>query len=140
MPKQFETVSSRYGAPMGRRADGHLETDVARFVRLYRVRINSGGYDDGGAYWGLGEALYCAQDDDGNRQFKRAATREKAALLLGIPAGALKTGLANWVQYGTAVLDGRAPTPQGVTRGDVIEWLKRCGAAMGQPARAGGAE
>lgn len=30
MAQQFETVSSRYGAPMGRRADGFLETDVAR--------------------------------------------------------------------------------------------------------------
>ena len=71
MAQQFETVSSRYGAPMGRRADGFLETDVARFVRLYHVRINSGGYDDGGAYWGLGVPLFCAEDDDGNHPMIR---------------------------------------------------------------------
>lgn len=34
--------------------------------------------------------------------------------------------------YGLALLDGRAPMPGEVTRADVIEWLKRCGAAMGQ--------
>lgn len=132
MAQQFETVPSRYGAPMGRRADGYIETNIARFVRLYRVRINSGGYDDGGAYWGLGEALFCAEDDDGNRQFQRASTRTKAALMLTIPTGALKTPLDDWSHYGTALIDGRAPMPSGVTRADVIEWLQRCGAAMGQ--------
>lgn len=54
-------VSSRYGAPMGRTSD-HLsgliieETD-SRFT-LRRVPINSGGYDSGGAYWGLGQPLF----------------------------------------------------------------------------------
>lgn len=54
-------VSSRYGAPMGRKSD-HLEglivseTDT-RFT-LRRVPINNGGYDSGGAYWGLGEPLF----------------------------------------------------------------------------------
>lgn len=59
MAQQFETVSSRYGAPMGRRADDFLETDVARFVRLYHVRINSGGYDDGNHPM-MREILQCA--------------------------------------------------------------------------------
>jgi hypothetical protein len=34
-------------------------------VSLRRVRINGGGYDDGGAYWGHGQPLYWAGDDDG---------------------------------------------------------------------------
>jgi hypothetical protein len=132
MSKQFPDVSSRYGAPMGRRADGYLETNIARFVRLFRVRLDSGGYDDGGAYWGTGTPLFCAIDDDGNRQFVRAYHRTRAALMLGIPTGALKTGLADWHSYGLAVLDGRAPMPDGMTKDDVTQWLMRCGAAMGQ--------
>lgn len=132
MAQQFESVNCRYGAPMGRSEDGYLETDLRRFVRLFRVRIDSGGYDDGGAYWGIGEPLWCAIDDDGNRQFTRATSRAKAALILGIPTLALKVGLPDWGRYGMAILDGRAPMPQGVTHADVIEWLKRCGAALGQ--------
>lgn len=132
MSKQFSAVSCRYGAPMGRREDGFLETDVRRFVRLFRVRLDSGGYDDGGAYWGSGTALWCAIDDDGNRQFVRAYHRTRAALVLGIPTGALKMGLPNWADYGMALIDGRAPMPDGLTKVDVTTWLMRCGAKMGQ--------
>lgn len=54
-------VHSKYGAPMGRTSD-HLsgliiEATDSRFT-LRRVPINSGGYDSGGAYWGLGQPLY----------------------------------------------------------------------------------
>lgn len=130
MAKQFSDVSSRYGAPMGRQADGFIETDLARFVRLYRVRLDSGGYDDGGAYWGLGEPLWCAEDEDGNRQFTRASSRNRAALILGIPDKALKRSLdGRGIPYGLALLDGRAPMPAGFTREDVINWLERSGAA-----------
>jgi hypothetical protein len=132
MSKQFSDVSCKYGAPMGRREDGYLETDIARFVRLFRVRLDSGGYDDGGAYWGIGTPLFCAIDDDGNRKFVRASHRTKAALVLGIPTGALKTGLPDWHSYGFALIDGRVPMPDGVTKADVVKWLMRCGAAMGQ--------
>lgn len=129
MSKQFASVSSRYGAPMGRRADSYLETDLPRFVRLFRVRLDSGGYDDGGAYWGIGAPLWCAEDDDGNRQFLRAGSRERAALELGIGNAALKKSLpGRGVTYGLAVLDGRAPMPPGVTRQDVIDWLAASGA------------
>jgi hypothetical protein len=76
MAKQFEDVGSRYGAPMGRREYGRFPLGK---VRLFRVRINSGGYDDGGAYWGIGQPLYCATDDDEYREFTRAWTREDAA-------------------------------------------------------------
>ena len=54
-------VNARYGAPMGRKSD-HLEgliiTEADPRFTLRRVRINSGGYDSGGAYWGLGEPLF----------------------------------------------------------------------------------
>lgn len=133
MTKQFEEVSSRYGAPMGRREAGSIDTSAPRSVRLFRVRLDAGGYDDGGAYWGTGAPLWCAEDDDGNRQFIRAGTRERAALELNIPNPALKRPLpGNGQAYALAVLDGRAPFPgNGHTRESVIEWLRRSGAAMG---------
>lgn len=132
MAKQFSDVSSRYGAPMGRRADGYLETELPRYVRLFRVRLDSGGYDDGGAYWGHGSPLWCAEDDDGNRQFIRASTRERAALELDIPSKALKRPLHRaGTDYGLALLDGRAPMPSGQTRQTVIDWMRRGGGYAG---------
>lgn len=132
MAKQFDNVCTSRGAPMGRREDSFLETETQRYVRLFQVRIDRGGYDDGGAYWGLGQPLFCALDGDGNRQFTRASSRTQAALILDIPTDALHKPLADWHTYGLAVLDGRAPMPEGKYRADVVEWLKRCGAAMGQ--------
>jgi len=49
MSKQFSDVNSQYGAPMGR-SEYNKPPTKARKVRLYQVKINSGGYDDGGAY------------------------------------------------------------------------------------------
>lgn len=59
---KLSKVHSKYGAPMGRagltccvfatRACG----EDAK-VKLARVRINQGGYDDGGAYWGAGGSI-----------------------------------------------------------------------------------
>jgi hypothetical protein len=83
-------VSALYGAPMGRAAhntytDKHDRTyeitiaEGAPPCRLVRVHIDRGGYDSGGAYWGLGEPLYYyatfAGDIDG---FVRGRTREAA--------------------------------------------------------------
>jgi hypothetical protein len=63
---------------MGRHTGPHyLETSAGR-LRLVRVRINAGGYDNGGAYWGLGAPLWYVQDQDGNSQFFRAGSREAA--------------------------------------------------------------
>jgi hypothetical protein len=71
-------VSSRYGAPMGRyTGPNYLETSAGRLY-LRRIRLNSGGYDAGGAYWGIGAPLWYAEDQDGNSQFFRAASREAA--------------------------------------------------------------
>ena len=58
---------SRYGSPMGRGKTGaedlieHLDAcspEEAR-IRYLRIPLNAGGYDPGGAYWGLGSPLYC---------------------------------------------------------------------------------
>lgn len=132
---QFEQVSCRYGAPMGRREDGHIETRVKRFVRLFRVRINSGGYDDGGAYWGIGEPLFCAIDDDGNRQFVRARSRFLAAVKLDIPVPALKAGLSGWVNTYCHYADNRQLLKlHEIAEKDFFEWAKWSGVAMGQNA------
>jgi|SRR5262245_6381066 len=51
------------GAALGR-AD-HLDGWRGRKWSIRRVRINRGGYDDSGAYWGIGAPLFrCATDDD----------------------------------------------------------------------------
>lgn len=80
-------VSCRYGAPMGRRTNPHL--NPAEPVRLFRVRITSDGYDGGGAYWGLGQPLYCATQAAGPgdlgdefTQYYRARDRAHAAAKL----------------------------------------------------------
>ncbi len=47
----FPEVSSRYGAPMGRRSDNPANLAAAK--RLHARRQGGGdGYDKGGAYWG----------------------------------------------------------------------------------------
>lgn len=76
--KQFSSVDSKYGAPMGRR--NYCDDDQAK-CNLFRVRMVDGDYDDGGAYWGgpPSQPLYCVQDHDGQVQlFYRADTREEA--------------------------------------------------------------
>jgi hypothetical protein len=46
---------------------------------LQRVRLNSGGYDSGGAYWGLGAPLYAYFDESGEfSHCIRASSRQKA--------------------------------------------------------------
>lgn len=75
-------VHSKYGAPMGR--DYQDGAPVGR-MSLVRVRINSGGYDDGGAYWGIGQPLYCATDSSDEteiRVFVRAPDRQTAKSLV----------------------------------------------------------
>ena len=67
-------VSCKYGAPMGRGGSplGSGKTHLAR------VRLDSGGYDPGGAYWGTGEPIFVAWDDEGGEVYVRAACRETA--------------------------------------------------------------
>lgn len=87
---QFPKVNTQWGAPMGRSESPLGEGE--RSISVFRVKLDSGGYDDGGAYWGCsrGEALYCAACDEGGRQFVRARSRFHALQLLELPAFTLK--------------------------------------------------
>ena len=51
----FPNVSSARGAPMGRRS---IDTGDYGRVKVRRVRMVDGDYDQGGAYWGGGVPLY----------------------------------------------------------------------------------
>lgn len=64
------------GASMGRANAGTAAPEYVRWT-LQRVRLNSGGYDSGGAYWGHGQPLYWASNGDTERFF-RAADRTTA--------------------------------------------------------------
>lgn len=60
---ELPKVSCRYGAPMGRPSE-HPGTDPHCIIRVRRLRLNSGGYDSGGAYWGHGAPLWHASGID----------------------------------------------------------------------------
>jgi len=55
------------------------------------VRLDMGGYDEGGAYWGRGAPLYCAEAPE-YRRFTRARSRAEAAANLGIQPNQLLRG------------------------------------------------
>jgi hypothetical protein len=99
--KQFLDVDCSRGAPMGRAPYGIAADCPARSIRLFRVRLDAGGYDDGGAYWGRANAvssavwgssgpLYCARYGDTYRAFTRATSRKDAAERLRIVSGMLR--------------------------------------------------
>ena len=72
---------TQYGAFMGRGSDCKPE-DLLGKVHLRRSYLDNGGYDKGGAYWGLGDPLFCAWNDEGNEVYFRASTREAAKKML----------------------------------------------------------
>lgn len=88
MKTQFNIVASRYGAPMGRASFGTPESAESK-IRLFRVNLDAGGYDDGGAYWGTGKPLFCATDGADYRQFARANSRLAAVAEFEIEPGKL---------------------------------------------------
>lgn len=49
-------VGTKFGSPYGRRNVGEKPTDKRIFCR--RIRLDSGAYDKGGAYWGFGNPLF----------------------------------------------------------------------------------
>lgn len=56
-------------------------------VYLRKVRLNQGGYDDIGRYWGVYQTLWHFYFDDGediNRGHLRAPTRERAKEILNL--------------------------------------------------------
>lgn len=52
-PLRLTRMDCSRGAPMGRTSVYPVTSAALRF-RLVRVRLDSGGYDNGGAYWGYG--------------------------------------------------------------------------------------
>jgi hypothetical protein len=87
---------------MGRHSHGLPQNCKPRTIRLFHVRIDSGGYDDGGAYWGLGDPIYCASNDDDYFATVRASNRTHAALLLDLHPEQLRAGLTHdiyWLRY-----------------------------------------
>lgn len=85
---------SQWGAPMGR-IGNQSEPDFPVKFHLRKMHLNSGGYDSGGAYWGLPvwprvPYMWHAWGDGEEEEqevFLRAWTREeaKAAIREGFP-------------------------------------------------------
>lgn len=73
-----------YGASMGRRGSHTADHDAVLEFGVYPVRLDEGGYDNGGAYWGTGKPLWRAlaeaADGDVVEMFLRAATRADAKI------------------------------------------------------------
>lgn len=87
-------VSSKYGAPMGRRThESTLPDEAPREITLRHIPLDKGGYDDGGAYWGIAEPLYWAGDDSGLDWFFRADDTDaaKAIVMAKCPHAVLAT-------------------------------------------------
>lgn len=76
------------GASMGR--PSHLDLPAASpKVSLRRIRLDSGGYDSGGSYWGIGWPLYWVGSDCGSVDlWFRARDRDaaKAHVKVTVPA------------------------------------------------------
>jgi hypothetical protein len=74
-------LNTQYGAPMGRPSHAHPAN--AYKVYVSKVKLDSGGYDRGGAYWGHGQRLFWATDATGEfSHFLRACSRMDAIDLL----------------------------------------------------------
>jgi hypothetical protein len=93
---KLTNVSSRYGAPMGRPSTPGTVAAPGVKLHLNRIRLNQGGYDSGGAYWGIGPSLYHAwadagEDNEALEHFFRASDREdaKAIALAKFPGATL---------------------------------------------------
>ena len=73
-------VDYKYGAPLGRKSWNDNGTrEVTCTMLLRHIRLDSGGYDSGGAYWGIGQRLYgYAATDDSIHGFVRASDRADA--------------------------------------------------------------
>ncbi len=66
-------LSCKYGAPMGRSNDR-----ISGKCKLQKCPMVDGGYDRGGAYWGISTTLWVAQDLEGGLFFVRAKNRNEA--------------------------------------------------------------
>ena len=80
MKYTYTKAYSQYGSSMGRR-DNITESACTIKFHLQRVPLDSGGYDPGGAYWGLGDPLYVAFGEgelEVQEMFFRAKSRDGA--------------------------------------------------------------
>lgn len=71
---------------------------IPRSVSLARVRLDAGGYDRDGTYWGVDIPLYRAYSYEGDRDYEeyvRAFSRESAAQKLGLTNKDLKRPLCS---------------------------------------------
>lgn len=76
---KLDRVDASRGAPLGRDDKPSLCPNVRRKFQVMRIRLNSGGYDSGGAYWGIGPRLYWASCIDGSIEFFFRAKDRAAA-------------------------------------------------------------
>lgn len=81
-------MDCKYGAPMGRQSWNDNPRDVPFTGRFYlqHIPLDSGGYDKGGAYWGIGRRVYgyAAGDDSINgtlRAYDRADAKQQVLAL-----------------------------------------------------------
>lgn len=79
--------SSMYGAQFGRRNELPANADAKIKLHLERLYLIDGGYDKWGAYWGMGETMYCAWGEwdiplKPVRLFLRAPGREQAKAIV----------------------------------------------------------
>lgn len=84
----YVSVSSQYGAPMGRGVDTPEEFDLSAPLHVQEVPFGDDAYDPGGAYWGGGE-MHCVWDDSGHAYYSRDSLREIEARFPG----------ATWVRH-----------------------------------------
>ena len=80
-PPKLPKAYSAAGSSMGRGSDWPERDAEPRRVKVWKIRINSQGYDDGGAYWGIGSPLYCCEFEDDEfvrTQYVRARHRDAA--------------------------------------------------------------
>lgn len=76
---KLSNVGTYRGAPMGR-IDTHRHNRTAPIqLIVHECPLDEGGYDEGGAYWGIGDPLWRAVSPDGGVGFfLRSKTRDDA--------------------------------------------------------------
>lgn len=72
----------RYGAPMGRLTRYRVVDDWDGLVHLVHIPLDRGGYDKGGAYWGLGGRIYAWGINNDAIEYLRANDRNDAKRLI----------------------------------------------------------
>ena len=79
MRVKMSKVFCKYGAPYGK-VESEPKT-MSPKLHLARMHLDSGGYDNGGAYWGHPSDIWTAWSEWGCRLFVRAGCRKHAKSL-----------------------------------------------------------